>query len=112
MWLDRQVYDDLRLSEAEAKGKATALDIRITAMDTMMDWFRVRLTQLEKERAQLIHRYTGVVIETPVFAKEPEKPIEQILSEVSSFDDVGDEVAKRLGIGFKSDGTLEYTRLA
>jgi len=79
----------------------------------MVDWFRIRLTQLEKERAQMILRYTGVAIESPVFAKEPEKsPLDQVLGEVSTFDDVGDEIAAKLGIGWKPDGSLEYTRKA
>jgi hypothetical protein len=110
MWISRELFVSLISRESTARGELAALQSRFAAQDAMCDWFRVRLTQLEKERAQMILKYTGVAIETPVFAKEPEIPVEQVLSEVSSFDDVGDEVAARLGIGHNPDGTLNYSK--
>jgi hypothetical protein len=111
MWVDRTIYDDLRMKEAAISAAFTTLQTRFAAQDAMVDWFRIRLTQLEKERAQMILRYTGVAVESPVFTKVPdEKAPEQILNEVSNFDDIGDEVAHRLGISWKPDGTLAYSK--
>ncbi len=111
MWIGRDLFIGLVEKESKARGELAALQTRFAAQDSMVDWFRIRLTQLEKERAQMILKYTGVAIETPVFAKEPEQtPLDQVLGEVSTFDDVGDEVAKRLGINWKQDGTLSYEK--
>ena len=113
MWIERKLFMDLIQKESVARGELAALQTRFAAQDSMVDWFRIRLTQLEKERAQMILKYTGVAIETPVFAKEPEQtPLDQVLGEVSTFDDVGDEIAKRLGIGWRPDGTLDYSQKA
>ena len=113
MWISRELFIGLVEKESKARGELAALQTRFAAQDSMVDWFRIRLTQLEKERAQMILTYTGVAISSPVFAKEPEKPaIDQVLGEVSTFDDVGDEVAARLGIGHNPDGTLNYSRKA
>ena len=113
MWIERKLFMDLIQKESVARGELSALQTRFAAQDSMVDWFRIRLTQLEKERAQMILKYTGVAIETPVFAKEPEQtPLDQVLGEVSTFDDVGDEIAAKMGIGWKQDGTLDYTKKA
>ena len=113
MWIERKLFMDLIQKESVARGELAALQTRFAAQDSMVDWFRIRLTQLEKERAQMILKSTGVAIETPVFAKEPEQtPLDQVLGEVSTFDDVGDEIAKKLGIEWKNDGTLSYTSRA
>ncbi len=112
MFISRELFVGLVEKESKARGELAALQTRFAAQDSMVDWFRIRLTQLEKERAQMILKYTGVAIETPVFAKEPEKPLDQVLGEVSTFDDVGDEIAAKMGIGWRADGTLEYTRKA
>lgn len=112
MWIDRATFMGLVQGEAKSRGELAALQTRFASQDAMCDWFRIRLTQLEKERAQMIKQYTGVIIETPVFAKEDKAPIEQVLSEVSTFDDVGDDIAKRLGIGHNPDGTVNYSKKA
>ena len=110
MWVSRELFVSLIGKESVARGELAALQTRFAAQDAMCDWFRVRLTQLEKERAQMILKYTGVAIETPVFAKEEKQPIDQVLAEVSTFDDVGDEIAARLGISHNLDGTLSYSK--
>ena len=113
MWIKQDAVMKLVEQAATARGELASLQARFAAQDAMVDWFRIRLTQLEKERAQMILKYTGVAIETPVFAKEPEQtPLDQVLGEVSTFDDVGDEIAAKMGIGWKQDGTLDYTRKA
>ena len=112
MWIERKLFMDLIQKESVARGELSALQTRFAAQDSMVDWFRIRLTQLEKERAQMILKLYGVVIESPVLAKEPERPLDQVLGEVSTFDDVGDEIAQKLGINWKPDGTLQYEKRA
>lgn len=117
MWVDKQTMDDLRLSEANARGIAQALERQVIAQNTTLDWMRIRLTQLEHERAVLIQNYMGISITTPVFEKAPVKSTgvgqgrsewDSPLNAVPSFEDIGDEEAARLGIEHNGDGTVRY----
>lgn len=113
MWIDRHVYEQMLMEGAALGAKAQALEVRFAALDTTLDWMRVRLEQVERERARLIKKYTDVDIDIPTIQRVPEQPVtEAVLNEATAFDDVGDELAKRLGIGWKPDGTLEYTKRA
>jgi len=119
MWIRRQQYDDLlahafrrEASEGHREAVERELRARIAATDVTCDWLRIRCTQLEKERAQMILQYTGVKIEVPVLALAPEQTTPEILNEAVLFEDVGDEIAKKLGITYNTDGTIAYTRKA
>lgn len=110
MWVDRKLYEQMRDEWVKNHEECRVLGQRMSAMDTTLDWFRIRVTQLEKERAQMVERYTGVKIEVPNIVRVPDVPVEQVLSEVASFDDVGDDIAKRLGIGWDASGKVVYQK--
>ena len=110
MWADRKTYDDLRLSEANQRGVAATLKEEVISLRATLDWMRVRLTQLEHERAVLISNYMGITVTAPRFEKAPQKSdFNHPLQSMPSFEDVGDEEASRLGVGHNPDGTLHYT---
>ena len=109
MWIDRQTYDDLRLDAAEARGAKQALERQVSALDTTMDWMRVRVNQLEEERAQLLFTYTGVKVSVPKISRAPEidpTPYRRTMDEMPSFEDVGNEAAAALGLSWNPDGTM------
>lgn len=109
MWLDRQTYDDLRLQLAQKHGENVVLNQNYTALMTTLDWLRVRVTQLEMERAQLLWNYTGVKILTPgITRNDPNHP--DTMAQTPSFNDVGDADAAKLGISWNDDGTLVYSK--
>ena len=117
MWIRRSEYARLlehafaTTAEIQRSGVIEQeLRARIAATDVTLDWLRIRCTQLERERATMIERYTGVKIDVPVIARAPEQTTPEILNEAAMFDDVGDEVARQLGIGWKLDGTIDYSK--
>lgn len=119
MWIKRDQYDALlqhafaRTSvELQTAAVEKELRARIAATDVTLDWLRIRCTQLEKERAKMIETYTGVKIDVPVLERAPEQTTPEILNEAAMFDDVGDEISKKLGISHNPDGTISYTRKA
>jgi hypothetical protein len=73
-----------------------------------MEWLRVRLTQLEFERASLINRYMGISIPVPQF-DEPKEKVSPLTdpNQVIDFTDVGDKVAGQLGIGWDENGSYQ-----
>lgn len=110
MFISRKTYDDLRLNEAKARGQAAELAQERAQLVTTVDWLRIRVTQIEKERAQLLYLYTGVKVPVPEIARMSETPSSP-LHATPNFDDVGDAEALRLGIGYNEDGTLKYAPL-
>lgn len=114
MWLKRNIYDDLKDLNARQRNDVDRLQAvnaelrsRVAAQDTTIDWFRVRITQLEMERAQLLYNYTGVKIATPSIERAPESDVARALQATQHFQDMGDNEAGRLGIGWNEDGTLK-----
>lgn len=110
MWMDRKTYDDLRLQLAQKSGENTVLSQHYIALMTTMDWLRVRVTQLEMERAQLLWNYTGVKVAAPVITKTDISPDTNPMTQIPNFNDVGDDMAAKLGISWAEDGTLVYTK--
>lgn len=106
MWINRAAYTETMMRNAHYIGENKTLAEQLVSQKVTMDWLMVRLTQLEHERAQLIFNYMGVKITTPQF--EPERaPIGgEAISDIPSFDDVGDEKAKEMGLNWDSDGRL------
>ena len=106
MWINRKVYTNLVLAEAATKAAYTEQARQVAALTATMDWLRVRVTQLEMERAQLMYNYMGIKVPTPVIERAPEVP--QRVDALPDFNDVGDAEAARLGIGWNPDGTLKF----
>lgn len=106
---DRLVKDasDAKQSVAVLLGVGTELRRINSAQETTIDWFRVRISQLERERAQLLFNYTGVKVEAPSIERAPEADPSKNLQHVPNFEDIGDKEAGRLGIGWNPDGTLK-----
>ena len=106
MWIDRKTYEDGRLDYAKANTEARVLSEQNRALQTTLDWFRVRITQLEMERAQLLFNYTGVKVPTPSI--EPAPDDQHPLHGVAHFNDMGDDEATKHGVGWNPDGTLSF----
>lgn len=111
MWIKRELFERLIGGRDQALGQAQELARRVIAQDTTIDWMKVRLTQLEYERAQLIHNYMGVKL--PVLEITKDIPVErsplsveQVLNQTINFDDIGDEAAKAQGLDWDSEGRL------
>lgn len=107
MWIDRKTYDDLRLDRTTWLAEARTLTTQNQALTTTLDWLRVRVTQLELERAQLLWNYTGVKVPTPTITHTA---TDTVPLTPPNFQDIGDAEAAKQGIEWADDGTLLYTK--
>lgn len=115
MFVSREFVDDLKTQRDKAiidalvaKAEANVLKTSHKVLETNLDHLRLRVNQLEKERAQLTHAILGVKMSVPEF--EAVSPVEQAgaFSEMPSFEDVGDESANILGIRHDGEGNIVY----
>lgn len=106
MWIKTSTFETLVREKSLVEGENRALSAQIISQKTSMDWLMVRLTQLEHERAQLIFNYMGVKVTTPQF--EPDRaPIGgEAISDIPSFQDVGDEEAAKQGLSWDGEGRV------
>lgn len=105
MWLSRQLVgilevskesvDGLRVELAAVKAERDALRSEVSAMRVNSDWMRIRVNQLEMERADLMHRAYGITLPVPELVRAVKPTVEP---DQFSFEDLGDRVAKRLGL--------------
>lgn len=106
MWISRAEYAELIDKTVRAEGEKHAMQRQVDAQKTNQDWMVLRLTQLEHERAQLLYRYMDIKITTP--SVELDVPVtpdaSSIGSDLPSFNDVGDEEAKKLGLAWDDSG--------
>lgn len=119
MWISRKTYETYGKQVSEITHERIAAQVRAATLveqnkvlQTNLDWLRVRVNQLEHERAQLLWNYLGVKVQIPEIqrvsptADTPPHP----LSELPSFNDVGEAEAKRLGIEWDAEGRVVYTK--
>ena len=78
--------------------------------ETTLAWFMHRLTQVERERAQLLFNYTGVRTDAPVYEKDEQIPsgVDNPLNALPSFDGLDDTEAAKQGIGWDEFGNIKY----
>lgn len=113
---ERQATEDARRFNAQAVGRLSAVEDANKTLTVNLDWFRVRLTQVELERAKLLHLHTGVKIETPSFEveKTPEEREQTVLPQMiagfAGFEDIGDEEAAAQGLGWDEEGRVQELR--
>lgn len=103
MFISRTVYTDLRDSLVKAQGEANALAQVNAQLNAHIEWMRVRLTQLEFERAQLLKKYMNIDVPSPSFEQPDNQPD---MNQVIGFDDVGDKIAAELGLTWNQDGSV------
>ena len=107
MFISRKTYDDLRLEWAKNHEEARVLSHQNQALMTTLDWFRVRITQLEMERAQMLWRYTGVKVPVPEIVKT-DGVASNPMTQTPNFNDIGDTESAKLGISWDENGELVY----
>ena len=117
MWISKAHHAEIvdRFIAAEhasalAVVERDALRLRLVALDTTMDWFRVRITQLEHERALMLQNYLGVTVPALSIEKTPSPTsVRPSYDAVPHFDDMGDTEAKKHGITWNPEtGEVSY----
>ena len=113
MFIDRTTVNNLRLEAETCRVEARVLSEQNRILETTLDWMRMRLTQVEQERAQLLFNFTEVKVAVPSIERETppgmsRESVSDILSAVAHFGDVGDAEAAKLGVDWHEDGTVRY----
>jgi hypothetical protein len=110
MWISSSTFETLVKDRFTAEGRATVLELENARLHATLDWLKMLTNRSEQERAQLLYNYTGVKVPVAEIAREePAKsPLEGQVN-AGLFNDMGDEEAARLGIGWDDKGELAYS---
>jgi hypothetical protein len=87
---ERVATSNWQADYARATAERDRLVVENTRMRSDLDWFKIRLNQVEKERAQLILHNTGAPLSYPTFTPAQEDP-EKALQEIPEFAMVGND---------------------
>ena len=93
--ISKQAVDELRTDLAVVRAERDFYKTQALASQANFDWARVRVNTLELERAALIEKAYGLKVPVPEITRAPvtKEDLNQF-----SFDDMGDDAAKRLGL--------------
>ena len=108
MWLAKIIYQEMREALVATQAQRDILQGHNRALETTMDWLRVRVSQLEHERAIMLSKYMGIDVPVQVIERAREKKAESPYHTIPHFDDLGDEQARKLGITWNADGSVSY----
>jgi len=108
MWIPKSIVDwittvkldessKLREENASLRAERDTLKHQLSTSQFQLDWFRGQINTLQLERSALMDKAYGIKVPTPELVKLPIKGLDTAQDEFS-FDDLGDEVAKRLGL--------------
>lgn len=100
MWIPAKIFDLFSANRddlTKARVELDAVKSELTRSQILNDWLRMQINTLQMERTGLIEKAYGIKAPTPILERTP------VLSESTStkdfsFDDIGDELAKKLGL--------------
>lgn len=126
MWVNRQLFDMIvadNKTQAEKlaavwntchllQGEIDATRTQKGKDDVHIDWMRHRVNALEKQNAVLINKAAGVYVPVPEIVPTRPGSMSEIpdFPTMPSFEDVGDDEAKRLKVGHDDLGFIEYDK--
>jgi len=105
MWIRRKDWDALNAERVKAAEEARVLFDQNSTLRATMQWAIQRVEHVEIERALLLKQYMGVSVQVPQFVK-PEPDETEAIGGAHIFNDIGDDEAKRRGIGWDETGAL------
>lgn len=118
MWLSPKIFgilevakdsvDEVKRELAAVKAERDALKTNLSVLTIQSDWLRMQVNTLQIERTALMERAYGIRVPAPEIIRKSKQPT----AEEFSFDDIGDEAAKALGmplydLPFRSSPDLE-----
>lgn len=111
MIISRRAYQDLQTDLVKNREEARAQVQANQMLEATLNWLRHRVTQLESERALMLHRFMDIKIPTPVFervapADEGRLLIEKF-SEMDIFRPLTDSEALAQGVELDASGRLK-----
>lgn len=105
MWVPKQVIEWFQISKdsidtqradiAALRVERDSLHDQLAKQTILSDWLRLQVNQLQAERSGLLEKAYGILVPTPQIKQALNHPGPTM--DDFSFDDVGEEVAKKLG---------------
>lgn len=95
--VSQETVNQLRQENAVLKAENSLLQHELTSAKVHLDWLRVQFNQLQLERAELMDKVNGIRVPVPELAPRNKAPKRPTLEEFN-FEDIGDEVAAKLGL--------------
>lgn len=106
MWIPKLVVDwfgvnaeltrNMQSELAVVRAERDILKVQLATSQTHFDWLRTRVNTLEYERAALMQKAYNINIPVPEIVHSTPPP-DMALSEKALFEDIGDDLAKKLG---------------
>ena len=106
MWMPKSVVswlnisldsvNALRTENAALAAENKLLQTELTSTKVNLDWLRIQFNQLQMERAELLHKAHGIRVPVPELRRERSAAPPSL--EEFSFEDIGDEVAAKIGL--------------
>lgn len=93
----KESVDDLREQCAVLRAERDLLKDQLRAAQINSDFFRMQINSLQMERAELLRKAHGITVPAPQIQKRLEMD-PAFDPNNFSFSDVGDEVARKLGL--------------
>lgn len=104
MWIDRATYNTLdnlittsqdqrtqkMIENSALMQKVTDLERMNARLSSDLDWFKHRVSQLERERGQMMLDRLGLAVPVPQFVPASQDPAEAF-NQIPSFDTVGND---------------------
>ena len=98
----KDTVDDVKRDLAVAKAERDLLKQQLIKADLQLDFFRLRINQLEAHNALLMSKAYGVSVPIPEIAKAPKTPTQNSIN-FDFFNDVGNEEARKMGLPVYDD---------
>jgi hypothetical protein len=123
MWVNKQLFELVIADNKAQADKSTAWQNTSHALqaqldekraqkakdDITIDWMRHRVNALEKTNAILLQKAAGVHLPVPeIVPTRPGTMTMPTFDSMPSFEDVGDEEAKRLGVAHDEAGFAQF----
>src|SRR5258705_13442806 len=100
--ISKETVQTMREDLASVRAERDTLKFQLQVAHNTADWLKAQVNTLQYERVALLEKAYGVRTPVPEIARAPLMG-SQLRSDEISFDDMGDEMAKRLGLPTYSD---------
>lgn len=104
-------YERAMVDVGHFSAQAETMKVQKAKDDITIDWMRHRVNALEKQNALLLGKAAGIFVPVPeIVPNRPGSMSVPDFDSMPSFDDVGDEKAKELGVTHDESGELVFTK--
>jgi hypothetical protein len=93
--ISQTAFDELKADNAALKTERDLLERQLQVSTIQADWYRNQINILQQERSALLEKAYNIKVPTPLLVSQP-KPDPNLND--FSFEDIGDEMARKLGL--------------